>query len=411
MPSIRELREERAGVWAQAQEFLERSKTTDLSAEDEAAWQRALAEIDRLGDVIENRERTEALDTRFAEIDAETRNAPDGTADDGVGQRSGDDGYRDVFVRWMRDGLQGLDPAERSLLQNRAQQVATGGAGGYTVPQGFWAKVTESMKYYGGILGNVELLTTDSGNDIPWPTNDDTSNTGAQLDEGDPVTELALTFGQKELGAYTYTSRLILVSLLLMQDTGVDLEGFLSRRMGERLGRIINTRLTTGTGSSQPQGLVTGLTTGKTTASATAITYNEIVDLVHSVDVAYRSADAKFMMNDLVLAYVRKIRDDSGGAGVGRPLWEPSVQVGVPDSLLGYGLVVNNDMASTVATTNKTIAFGDFQSAYVARLVNGGMMKRLEERYAEYLQVGFFGFQRADGLVQDAGAAKLLVQA
>jgi len=187
-----------------------------------------------------------------------------------------------------------------------------------------------------------------------------------------------------------------------------------ARKSGERLGRIYNAHQTTGTGSSQPQGVITGATTGKTTASGTAIIYNEIVDLIHSVDVAYRQApstDVAFMMHDLVLAYVRKIRDDSGGSGLGRPIWEPSVQVGVPDSLLGYRVVVNNDMASTVATTNKTMAFGNFRAGYVVRNVSDGQLMRLAERYADYLQVGFFAFGRMDALVQDSSAVKLLVQA
>ena len=199
------------------------------------------------------------------------------------------------------------------------------------------------------------------------------------------------------------------MSLQLAQDAGIDLPSFVARKAGERLGRVENTYFTTGSGSSQPQGFITGATTGKTTAGATAITYNEIVDLVHSVDVAYRT-NATFVMHDLILAYVRKIRDDSGGSGLGRPIWEPSVQVGVPDSLLGFPVKVNNFMASTVATTNKTIAFGDFRSALAVRRVNGGQLMTLRERYAEYLQIGYFAFERADSVVQDSSAVKLLVQ-
>ncbi len=418
MPTIRELREQRAGVWAQAQEFDTRSKRGDeMSAEDEAAWTRALDEVDRLGALIETRERSETLDRSFADIDAATR-VDARTAGDGEGSV---DQYRDAFQAYLRYGLNELTTEQRQLLranfqaEKRAQGVGTGSAGGYTVPQGFWAKVTETMKYYGGIrLAGAEVLNTDSGNDIPWPTNDDTANEGALLAENTQISEQDLTFGQKTLDAYTYTSKLIRVSLQLLQDSGIDAEGFVGRKAGERLGRVYNNHQTVGTGSSQPQGVITGATTGKTTASGTAITYNEIVDLIHSVDVAYRSApadDVAIMMHDLVLAYVRKIRDDSGGSGLGRPIWEPSVQVGVPDSLLGYRVVVNNHMASTVATTNKTIAFGNFRAGYVVRNVNGGQLMRLEERYADYLQVGFFAFGRMDALVQDSSAVKLLVQA
>lgn len=411
MPTLQELRDQRANVWAQAQEFNARHSAGEtMSAEDESAWTRALNDVDALGGQIANRERTDVLDKRFGEIDSHTKpidvrgNAtPDAEAQ-----------YRKAFDTWMRKGISHLDAEQRQLLETnfRALQTDTGGAGGYTVPEGFWAKVTETMKYFGGSRQVAEIVPTSAGNPLPWPTNDDTGNTGEILDEGTAVSEQDLVFGQKTLGAYTATSKMVRVSNLLLQDTGVDLEGFLARRLGERIGRIQNTRLTTGTGASQPQGIITGATTGKTTAGATAILYDELVDLIHSVDAAYRaSGRCRFMLNDLILAYVRKIRDDSGGAGVGRPIWEPSVQAGVPDTLLGYGYTVNNDMASTVATTNKTMAFGDFTAGYVVRVVSGGTMRRLEERYAEYLQTGFFGYERFDGLVQDASAYKLLVQA
>lgn len=414
MSKSKELREKRAGIWAQAQEFAERAKKGEpMSAEDNAAWERALGEVDALMSQIENLERSEKLEQRFGEIDEQTpiidARGREGTAADGE--------YREAFNSFLRYGLNELAPEQRKLLRSnlRALGTTTGTAGGYTVPQGFWAKVTETMKYYGGVIAaGAEVINTDSGNDLPWPTNDDTSNEGALLSENTQVTELDVVMGQKTIDAYTYTSRLIRVALQLVQDSGIDIEAFVARKGGERLGRIYNNHQTNGTGTSQPQGVITGATTGRTSAAATAITYNEIVDLVHSVDVAYRQApptDVAFMMHDLILAYVRKIRDDSGGSGLGRPIWEPSVQVGVPDSLLGYRVVINNNMASTVATTNKTIAFGNFRAGYVIRQVNGGQLMRLEERYADFLQVGFFAFGRMDALVQDSSAIKLLVQA
>lgn len=410
MTTLRELREKRAGIWAQAQEFRDRAERGDeMSAEDEASWKRALDEVDTLGEQIATRERTETLDERFADIDAQTRvDARD--PGDGAGSV---DQYRAAYDKWVRGGMTGLAEDERALLEQnfRALQTDTGAAGGYTVPEGFWAKVTETMKAFGGVREVAEVVPTSTGANLPWPTNDDTSNTGEILEEGTAVSEQDVAFGQKTLAAFTASSKMIRVSNLLLADTGVDIEGFLGRRVGMRIGRIQNTRLTTGTGASQPQGVITGATTGKTTAGATAITYNEIIDLIHSVDAAYRATgNCRFMFHDLILAYVRKIRDDSGGSGLGRPIWEPSVQAGVPDLLLGYPYTVNNDMASTVATTNKTMAFGDFRLGYAVRTVSGGQLARLTERYAEYLQTAFFGYERFDGLVQDASAYKLLVQ-
>jgi HK97 family phage major capsid protein len=419
MPTLQELRDKRAAAWANAQEYNQR---TDMSAEDETAWKRALDEVDELGAQIENRERTEKLDQRFGEIDDETNDRAGGRPSDGTGGdgASLDDEYRKAFVAYMRYGLDEIEPEQRKLVRShfradpalRAQGAGTGSAGGFTVPEGFWAKVTETMKFFGGVLqAGVETLDTASGEAIPWPTNDDTANKGALLAENAQVTEQDLTFGQAQLDAFMYTSRLVRVSIQLLQDSGIDVESFLARKLGERLGRIFNEHWTTGTGAAQPQGFVTGATVGVAQAgTATSFGYNHLVDLVHSVDAAYRNGPGVgFSMHDLILAFVRKIRDDSGGAGIGRPIWEPSIQEGKPDTLLGYPVTVNNDMASVQVNTARTLAFGNFRAAYVARRVRGAQTLRLAERYADFLQVGFLGFQRADGVTQDASAVKVLV--
>lgn len=415
---LRRYIDQRAGAWAQMCEVKEqvRANKGEWTSEHEQKWDALDAEMSRLEKIIGREERNAALDSKFAEVNERT------IITDSKGPNGSRDQYREAFEKYVRYGFQGMEQAEVRMIQDtwvgqgpdgqRAQAVGTGSAGGYTAPQGFWAKVTETLKFYGGAEAGAEMLNTTDGNAIPWPTNDDTGNTGALLSENTQISEQALTFGQVQLDAWTFTSKLVLVSLQLLQDSGVDIEAFVAKKLGQRLGRAENTYFTTGTGTSQPQGYITGGTTGKTTASATAITFNEIIDLVHSVDAAYRaSGNCRFKLHDLVLAYVRKIRDDSGGSGLGRPIWEPSVQIGVPNSLLGYPYDINNDMASTVATTNKTMAFGDFTSGFVVRRVSGGQLIRMGERYIDYLQIGFHGFERADSGVQDASAYKLLVQA
>lgn len=409
--SLQDMREQRANAWSQAQDFRTRFNGGEtMTADDQAAWTRALDDIDRLGTIIGNEERSANLEQSFAAIDAST--VVVGAA--GTPESRAADQYRSAFDKFVRRGLSALDTEERALMQAnfdpelRAQGVASGAAGGYTVPQGFWAKVTETMKFYGGVLASgVEVNNTETGNTLPWPTNDDTSNTGALLSENSQIGGGDLTFGQKQLNAYTYTSKLILASIQFLQDTGIDAEAFIGKKVGLRLGRIYNNHWTVGTGSSQPQGFITGGTVGKTTSGATAITYGETIDLIHSVDVAYRNGPSVgFQFHDLVLAYLRKLLDSQN-----RPLWQPSLQANVPDTFNGYPYWVNNDMASTVATTNKTMAFGNWSEAYVVRQVAGGQLLRLEERYADSLQVGFFGFGRMDGVLQDPSAIKILQQA
>lgn len=408
-------RAERAKIWAEIQEYNARHKAgEDMSAEDFTAWQRGLDDIDRLNAIVETEERTEILDRRFAEIDEEQRERAARAGQ--LGKPAGDPAataadaeYRAAFEAFMRDGAAEIEPEQKALLRAKAQQiraqgVSSGSIGGYTVPEGFWAKVTETMKFFASVGQYAEVLNTTAGETIPWPTNDDTSNEGAILTENTQITGQDLEFGSADLGAYMYTSKLILVSWQLLQDSGVDIEGFIARKAGERIGRITNRHFTVGTGTNQPQGYMAGATLGKTAASATAITWEEMVDLEHSVDIAYR-ANGRYALHDLTLAYIRKMKDSDG-----RPLWSPGLAFGAPDTVNGVPYFVNNYM-DTIAASKKVMAYGDFRSAFVVRNVAGASLARLTERYADWLQVGFFAFSRHDSVVQDASAVKYLATA
>lgn len=79
------------------------------------------------------------------------------------------------------------------------------------------------------------------------------------------------------------------------------------------------------------------------------------------------------------------------------------MQVGQPDTVLGYGYLVDQGIA-TMAANAKSIGFGNIKEAYVVRQVSGGQLLRLEERYADSLQVGYLGFLRLDAKPNDAAA-------
>lgn len=416
---INALMDQRAKAWGECTALLDESaKSTEgrrLQGESLEKFERAQADVSALTREIEALEvnlRQEAdlartLEDKRPLVDADgKRTGPEASRDE----------YNDVFKRFLTLGMSELESRDKMILRGgmaaldpevRALGIATGSAGGYTVPEGFWARISEVQKWFGGIeAAGVNVLTTDTGADLPWATNDDTGNVGALLGENVQVTDLDVAFGARLLSAHTYTTRQIKVSLQLIQDGAFDIEAFIAKKFGQRLGRIHNTHFTNGTGTGQPQGLITAAVTGKTAAGANAITYPDVIDLIHSVDPAYRNAPGvKFMFHDLILAALQKLVDSQG-----RPLWLPSVREGAPDQFLGYGYVVNNDMASTIATTIKTMAFGDFSQGYVARKVKGVTMLRLDERYADFLQVGFLGFDRVDGMVDDSAAFKLLVQ-
>jgi HK97 family phage major capsid protein len=385
--------EARASAWAEMTEAKTRGEATGWT--DELVAEFDAAELRFQGA------------TRSANMGGELPIIGDRSDVVGVGESRGagdDPEVRKAFDVWMRSG-------DESLA--RAQGTTSGAVGLYTVPQGFRATVTETLKQFGGVRKLAEVISTDDGADLPWPTNDDTSNVGVILSENTAAIEQDAAFGQKILKSYMYSSKIVRVSLQLAQDAGFPIDTWLARKLGERIGRAQAAHWVTGlgSGSSQPQGLLTGLTSGKTTASATAITYNEIVDLFSSVDPAYLEGEGvAWIMHSNVLAYLMKLRDDSGGAGLGRPLIEPSVKDGMPLSILGFPIQIDNSMPSAITTGQKTIVFGNIRAAYVIRDVRTVEVQRLVERYADYLQIGFHGFGRADGMVQDVAAAKYLTQ-
>lgn len=406
MPTALQLKEKRAGVWSQMTSILDtaEAENRDLTAEERSAYDAAEAELDTIsGDL----ERVERHATRGFDAPASTPETPEHRV-------SGDAEaeYREAFNAYLKRGMAELDGDQRQILrkgfvgdsETRAQAVGTASAGGYTVPQGFRAQIIERMKDYGAVRNVATVITTETGAALPWPTNDDTGNVGALLAENTQVTEQDLTLGTAQLDAYKYTSKLTRVSLELIQDSAFDIEAFVVRKHGERLGRITNQHYTTGTGSSQPNGIVTGATSGVTAASGTAITADELLDLVHSVDPAYR-ARGQFMLSDTALKAVRKLKDSNG-----MYLWQPSVQAGTASSLFGYGYVVNQDMAAP-AVNVKSVLFGDFEAGYVIREVMGIQSIRFDERYMDYFQVAFASFLRADGEVQDSYAYRALTQA
>lgn len=391
----------------------------DLTPEELQRWDALEKDVAADTDRIKQKRSQTRLEAEFDDVTTGPGIAARVSDDDASETDTEERAYTDAWVAWARGGMGALEPEQRQRLQQRfstaqgveyrAQGVGTTTAGGYAVAPEFRERIVERMKAYGRVRDVAEVFTTETGAQIQWPTNDDTANIGAILSENTQVTEQDFVLGQTLLDTYMYTSKLVRVSYQLLQDSAFDLPGFIARKFAERLGRATNAHYTTGTGTAQPQGLVTGGTVGKTGATGQTLTviYNDLVDLVHSVDPAYRDAgQARWMMGDTITATVRKLRDDSGGAGLGRPLWEPSVQAGVPDSLMGYPITYNNDMPVPAANA-KTIAFGDLNAGYVIRDVLDIQSLRLEERYADFLQVGFLAFLRTGGIVQDANAYKL----
>jgi HK97 family phage major capsid protein len=397
--------DERMTAIAAMTEIMQRTNNQP-TGEDQSAYVKAEAAYDRADAVIEQAEKflkLAAANNRVDRTGVVNRDEAALTAEE-------DANYERVFNQWMRGGASSLEGDDRALMRSKFEQPknaagTTAAAGGYTIPPEFRDQIIQQMKFFGPMLQESEILTTASGANIPWPTNDDTGNVGAILAENTAISEQDVTLGTNSLDAYMYTSKLVRVSYQLMQDNP-NFDTWLAKRLGERIGRILNQHFTTGTGTAQPDGIVTSATVAATGTGSLATTggiqYTNLVDLVESLDPAYGGlTDLKFMGHQSARKAIRKLTDTQS-----RPLWEPSLQVGVPSNLMGYPFVLNNDMA-TVAQSSKSIGFGSIREAYVCRIVQDLKLARLDERYADFLQVGFFAFERADGTLQNASAWKV----
>jgi HK97 family phage major capsid protein len=306
----------------------------------------------------------------------------------------------------------------RHTFYNAPLTTTTGSTGGNMVPPETMLRQMEvSMLAFGGMLQVSDIITTSSGETLSWPTVNDTGNSGRLVAESTAADDNAgqgsagdggpnPTFAKTSWEAYKYTSDTVLVPQELIEDAVVDTPGLIGRLLGERLGRILNSQFTTGTGSSQPSGVVTGSALGVTAAGTTAITSDEVYDLQHSVDPAYRP-NASFMMHDSVALYLRKLKDSQN-----RYLWQSGFNTGIPDTLAGARTTINQDMSSTITATDKTMLYGDF-SYYKIRRVNNVRFYRLQEHYRNKDQDGFVAFLRADGGILDPGTdpIKHLIQA
>lgn len=290
---------------------------------------------------------------------------------------------------------------QNKFAQEKRAMSLTTTEGGYTVAEDFSGALERSLLAFGGMRQVSTVRRTSTGADLPWPTMNDTSNKGAILNEATTIgSSVDPTFGVVTFKAFKYSSKPILISSELLQDSAFDLAAEIGTALGTRIGRIQNDHFTTGGGTTLPKGVVVSSGEGEEAASQTAIVADELVNLLHSVDPAYRT-NAMFMMHDTILATIRLLKFSIGADQVGY-VWQGSFQNGLPDRILGYPYVVNQSMSSALTIGEKIVLFGDF-SKYVIRDVADVRLVRLDERYADLDQVGFVAFLRSDGQLLDAG--------
>ena len=402
--TIKEAREQRAKLEADLKSWSEDVKTNkkELTEDEWKKWDQMIDDSRALREHIERLEKKEADEKRLAEeIFKENIKEPE--------EKDLKKAQEEAFSRFLKVGTRGLNENERSIVEKlwtenpdvrTAQGTTSGAVGGYLIPEGFSNNLERAMLPYLAGLQYFTTLTTATGNDLPWPTLDDTSNEGEQIDENptSDVSEQAMTFGQQILKAFTYTSKMITVSVQLLQDSAFNLDSLIQSIAGERLGRILNSKFTNGTGTTTIAGILHGATDSAITGVADdALTRDNILDLMYSVNADYRQRGI-FMIADATEKIVRKL---AFGSADDRPLWQASMREGAPDTIEGKPYFVNNKMTGPSAGAY-SIAFGDMKK-YIIRKVKGNTLVVFREKYMSKLQVGYMIYCRYDGQLLDAG--------
>ncbi|MET7514067.1 phage major capsid protein [Streptomyces sp. NPDC005480] len=401
---IKRLQERRLNVWEQAKALLDAAETDkrELSADEEQSYQRLNADLDKIDERVkafqEGEQRSSDAEAAFADLLAKpvTR------------QQDTDQGEAAKVRAWLT-GQAGRSYDVRSdepMPLNTRLTKLSAAAGAATVPVSFYNQLVQHMTENSGVLATgPTVLRTATGEQLQVPkTTAHSANAGIVAEQG-PLTANEPTFGQVSLDAYKY-GFLLQVSHELANDTAVDLLGYLAMQAGRALGNGFGAHLVTGTGSSQPNGVLTASTMGVTGGAGAAPTSDNLIDMYHSVIAPYRSGNSvAWLMRDATVAAVRKIKDTTN-----QYVWQPGLTAGVPDTILGKPLYTDPNMPA-VGAAAKSVLFGDF-STYFVRQVEAIRFERSDDYAFNTDLITYRAILRGDGdQVDTTGAIKHYVSA
>lgn len=390
MPRIGDLIEERVGLIDEQRTVLDAvdQESRDLTAEERQEYDRRDARVDELTEEIRRHEQHQ----RHAELDIRAISPDEPDEPEGREIDRSSDEYRSALEAYCRR-------ADLSVEQRSDLNVGTDGEGGFAVPEA-WTGLYESLRETGILRDLAEVITTENGGLLHAPFVSADATEPGIVKEKELTPDDAEAFEEKKIAAYKY-ARMTKASEEMVQDALFDVEGFVGRRLGFDLGLAVNSHYVNGTGSEQPEGLFAKATVGKELATQEAIASDEIIDLLYSVTRPYR-ANGVWIAADSTVASIRKLKDENG-----QYLWQPSMQAGEPDLLLGKPLHTDPDVEPLTAKEKAAIGFGDVRRAYLIRDVLGVSIRILTERYAELGQVAWRGVLRTGGAIVDANAFKV----
>lgn len=304
---------------------------------------------------------------------------------------------------------------EEALLIRNVMSTTTGSEGGFTVQSEIASQLVDSIKEYRYMRMEASQITTEKGNPLSYPTSDGTGEIGEWVAQNVVANVQDIVFGTVPLNVFKAGSRTFAVPIELLMDSQIDIQALVFKRAAARIGRISNQGFTTGTGTGQPNGLITAAPTGVTAAAGQVGTgfyiYNDLVDLIESIDYGYQNAGSRmcFMGSQSARKALRKLKDTAN-----RPIWTPSYEAGISggfkDSLLGYDFCVNNDVPVPAASA-KSLAFGDLSQYMIRDTLEVSLFRFDDSAFVTKGQIGFLAWARTGGNLLDTQAVKVFANA
>lgn len=416
--NIKALRDQRIALATEVRNLLDPATTTftkEVSAQIDGIYEK----IDLIDDQIAKAEKQALIDgdnaTGADDRSQEQRDRYLATLS--PEERDQAKAYDGAFRAFIIHGERGLTNDQAKALQNgrpraaQSGQQGNGSAGGYLVPNGWGGSLIEALKAFGGMRRVANVIKTVGGNPIPWPTVDETAQEGEIVAENTAAGTQDVAFGTLNIGAFKFSSKVFTVPFELLQDQGpgMDVEAYIRRAAATRIARIQNRKFTVGVGTTEPKGALAAAAAGVTgaTGSTASVSYDNLVDLIHSIDPAYRNGtpdgddgdvpSVGWMFHDQTLRELKKMKDSQN-----RPLWLPSVAGGEPDKFLDYSYTINQHMP-TMAANAKSVLFGDFGQYLIRDIMEVTLFRFDDSAFVSKGQIGFLAWARADGNLMSAG--------
>lgn len=395
MSDVLKLRQERAGLIAQARQILDKAEgeKRDLTAEEQGQYDAVWGEIEERGKRADRLERQAQMEAELGQpAGRATRPEPErGEEGQPKGRRATPE-YEQAFGQYLRGSR-----TAQGVLEERALQADVDTLGGYLVPDVFISELLKGVDaavYIRQWATKYQLTTADS---LGVPTLDaDMSDPVWTSELGTGDEDNSLRFGKRELRPHPLAKRIKVSKTLLRKAPQV--QGIVRERMEYRFALTMENAYLTGDGVGKPLGIFTAAASGITTArdystdnTATAITFDGLIGAKFHLKPAYWRR-ARWLLNPAAMSALLKVKDLEG-----QYVWRESVRVGEPDTLLGFPVFLSEFVPKTFTTGLYVGVLGDFSYYWIADALDMEI-QRLDELYAETNQVGFIGRMESDGM-------------